>query len=209
MATAEVLHPSDVAPHDVAGETEEPPEAQGEPERVLGASTADQVLERWHGFMAETSKLLKSQLEPPAFRHRLPLSKLTVATPTSSQVDWSNQLGLSCSQTGRVVYSLTAAVEQARSCVQQASKIYDSLGIFGEALGPEMPEEDSLQTPPSLLIELAELRLALRFIHVEKASSAGAAQLPELGENAMALLQELQEATPLLRGIELGGEKYE
>lgn len=74
-----------------------------------------------------------------------------------AQVDWSNQLGLSCSQTGRVVYSLTAAVEQARSCVQQASPIYDALGTFGEALGPEMPEEDSLQTPPSLLIELAEL----------------------------------------------------
>lgn len=40
---------------------------------------------------------------------------------------------------------------------------------------------------------------------MEKASS-GAAQLPELGENAMGLLQELQEATPLLRGIELGEE---
>lgn len=94
MATAEVLHPSDVAPHDVAGEIEEAPEAQGESERVLGASTADQVLERWHGFMAETSKLLKSQLEPPAFRHRLPLSKLTVATPTSSQVHRKNRVDM-------------------------------------------------------------------------------------------------------------------
>ena len=74
-------------------------------------------------------------------------------------MDWSNQLGLSFSPTGRVVYSLSASVEQARSCLAQAPEIYDALGVFGEALGPEMPEEDSLQTPSSLLIELAELIL--------------------------------------------------
>lgn len=268
MATA-VLQPSDVGDVGLEG----PEEVEHvEQERVLGASTADQVLERWHGFMAETSKLLKS-LEPPAWRYRLPLSRLTVTTPTTSQVDWSNQLGLSFSPTGRVVYSLSASVEQARSCLAQAPQIYDALGVFGEALGPEMPEEDSLQTPSSLLIELAELiptlskarqllrradavagnilmqlaktqampipglakqplRLVLDVLGellsisvkcdglvlensrlrraytsfkwiVEKASTSNAGsggQLPELGENGTALLRELQEATPLLRG---------
>ena len=84
MATA-VLQPSDVGDVGLEGLEVEQVE-QVEQERVLGASTADQVLERWHGFMAETSKLLKSQLEPPAWRYRLPLSRLTVTTPTTSQV---------------------------------------------------------------------------------------------------------------------------
>ena len=78
---AAVLQP----PEDEPLESLEPLEpVEPEPvERVLGASTADQVLERWHGFMAETSKLFKSQLEPPAWHHRLPLSRLTVPTPTA------------------------------------------------------------------------------------------------------------------------------
>ena len=57
------------------------------------------------------------------------------------------------------MYSLSASVEQARNCLAQALPIYDALGTFGEALGPETPEEDTLQTPSSLLIELAELSL--------------------------------------------------
>lgn len=80
MATA-VLQPSDLmTPESPAFEEVEQVEhaEQIEQERVLGASTADQVLERWHGFMAETSKLLKSQLEPPAWGYRLPLSKVKV-----------------------------------------------------------------------------------------------------------------------------------
>ena len=84
MATA-VLQPSDVGDVGLEGPEEVEHVEHVEQERVLGASTADQVLERWHGFMAETSKLLKS-LEPPAWRYRLPLSRLTVTTPTTSQV---------------------------------------------------------------------------------------------------------------------------
>ena len=33
---------------------------------------------------------------------------------------------------------------------------------FGEVLGPESPEEDSLQTPSELLVEVAELLPTLR-----------------------------------------------
>jgi hypothetical protein len=58
-------------------------------------------------------------------------------------------------------------VEQARSCLAQAPQIYDALGVFGEALGPEMPEEDSLQTPSSLLIELAELILDILIVQID------------------------------------------
>ena len=77
-------------------------------------------------------------------------------------MDWSNQLGLSFSPTGRIVHSLSASVEQARSCLMQAPRIYDAFGTFGEAMGPETPEEDSLQTPSGLLIELAELKLCVK-----------------------------------------------
>lgn len=44
----------------------------------------------------------------------------------------------------------------------QAPRIYDAFGTFGEAMGPETPEEDSLQTPSGLLIELAELKLRVK-----------------------------------------------
>ncbi|CAK9019640.1 unnamed protein product [Durusdinium trenchii] len=150
MAAADVLSPPS------------PPDLEVlEDERVLGASTADQVLERWHGFMAETSKLL--QLDEP-LRWRLPLqhvvTKATVTTATAT--DWSSQLGLSFSPVGRVVHSLAASVEQARNCVDMGPKLYHALAVFGEALGPESPEEDSLQTPSELLVEVAELLPTLR-----------------------------------------------
>eukprot|EP00913_Durusdinium_trenchii_P000795 g742.t1 len=150
MAAADVLSPPS------------PPDLEVlEDERVLGASTADQVLERWHGFMAETSKLL--QLDEP-LRWRLPLqhvvTKATVTTATAT--DWSSQLGLSFSPVGRVVHSLAASVEQARNCVDMGPKLYHALAVFGEVLGPESPEEDSLQTPSELLVEVAELLPTLR-----------------------------------------------
>ena len=93
-------------------------------------------------------------------RENVPISK-TLAQ-LCFEVDWSNQLGLSFSPTGRIVHSLSASVEQARSCLMQAPRIYDAFGTFGEAMGPETPEEDSLQTPSGLLIELAELKLCVK-----------------------------------------------
>lgn len=105
-----------------------------------------EVLERWQSFSAETSRLL-SGLAAPA-------RGAPAAGPLS--VD----LGLALSPVGRVVSSLSAAVREARRCVAEAQPLYVALSVFGET------EADSLQTPPALLLKLAELLPELRSVRL-------------------------------------------
>eukprot|EP00931_Biecheleriopsis_adriatica_P019704 TRINITY_DN13361_c0_g1_i2.p1 TRINITY_DN13361_c0_g1~~TRINITY_DN13361_c0_g1_i2.p1 ORF type:complete len:1202 (+),score=292.24 TRINITY_DN13361_c0_g1_i2:38-3643(+) len=164
MASADVLsHPADdISAADAVSHVEEIND-----ERVLGASTADQVLGRWQEFIGESSRLLRAQLSLPAEWRRLPPRGSAKEPWLSAEADEAgtsatSSLCLGATVVGRAVAALASTVEEARRCKSAAPELCRALAIFGEALGPESDGEERLQTPPQLLVEMAELLPTLR-----------------------------------------------
>ncbi|CAE8687170.1 unnamed protein product, partial [Polarella glacialis] len=179
MAAADVLDP--VSPHGGSSYVSRAPSVASmnlfDEDRVIGASTGDQVLQRWHSFLGESSQLLKAQLAPPALWRRLPargpaqvsnfeesLKRQQNQVRSSASAELAASLSQGSSAVGRVVCSLTTSVAEARVCISTAPELCRTLALFGESLGPELADEDMLQTPSSLLIEMADLLPTLRLL---------------------------------------------
>lgn len=131
------------------------------PERVVGASTADQVLGRWQEFLAESQELLRPPGRPSTWRQMChqhsPASWVETEDGDASP---ATDLHID-SAVGRAVAALTAVMQEARLCISTAHQIFRPLAIFGESLG-DSAEEHSLQTPPQLFVEMSQLLPTLR-----------------------------------------------
>lgn len=132
-------------------------------EIVLGASTADQVLERWRIFLRSSANDLREracawdgETQPP------PQPTITVsnAVETSSESQDVSppalRTALRTSVPGRVVASLVAARAEVRRCEAEGGELAQAIAYFGEAQLQDASDSYDTQTPAALLLEMAD-----------------------------------------------------
>eukprot|EP00929_Paragymnodinium_shiwhaense_P087037 TRINITY_DN47360_c0_g1_i1.p1 TRINITY_DN47360_c0_g1~~TRINITY_DN47360_c0_g1_i1.p1 ORF type:complete len:1285 (+),score=290.81 TRINITY_DN47360_c0_g1_i1:32-3856(+) len=141
-------------------------EDAAEQERVLGASTSDQVLERWGQFLNVCTDELKGRTA--ACSDHRPLVQDCVESTAAAQAapgeaaagadDAKAAMGLGSSALSRSICALADTLREARLCsAAAADTCFKPLALFGEVQAQAAEQAAATQTPAALLLELAEL----------------------------------------------------